>query len=65
MAIKKITNSRSKYYSQYRVRVEPVVNGKKVSVPVHYAPNKRQAELLQSRLMCMKLLKAWTTGMQT
>ena len=51
MAIKKITNSRSKYYGQYRVRVEPVVNGKKVSVPVHYASTKRQAELLQSRLM--------------
>lgn len=51
MAIKKITNLHSKYYGQYRVRVEPVVNGAKVSVPVHYASTKRKAELLQSRLV--------------
>lgn len=51
MAIKKITNIHSKYYGQYRVRVEPVVNGVKVSVPVHYASTKRKAELLQSRLV--------------
>lgn len=51
MSIKKITNKRSPYYGKWYVRVQPVVNGNRVTVPVQYAKTKRQAELIELKLI--------------
>lgn len=51
MSIKKVTNKKSPYFGKWYVRVQPVVNGHRVSVPVQYAKTKRQAELLELKLI--------------
>lgn len=51
MSIKKVTNKKSPYYGKWYVRVQPVVNGKRVTIPVHYANTKRQAEVLELKLV--------------
>lgn len=51
MAIKKITNKSSKYYGKYRVRVQPMVHGIKVSVPVQYTTTEQKAKKLEKKLV--------------
>lgn len=51
MAIKKVTTKNSKYFNKYRIRVQPMLNGVKVTVPVHYANTLRKAKLLEKKLV--------------
>lgn len=50
MAIKKVTNHKSSHYNEYRVRLQPLVNGKRVTIPVHYVKTKREAKALEVKL---------------
>lgn len=51
MAINKITDENNRYFGKYRVRVQPMINGVKVSVPVHYTTTKRKAKKLEATLV--------------
>ena len=51
MTIKKVTKENSKFYNQYRIRVQPMVNGVKIAVPVHYETTLRKAKLLEKKLV--------------
>lgn len=51
MAISKITNKSNKHFGEYRVRVQPMINGVKVSVPVHYATTEKKAKKLEQQLI--------------
>ena len=46
-----MTKENSKYYNQYRIRVQPMVNGVKIAVPVHYETTLRKAKLLEKKLV--------------
>lgn len=51
MTIKKVTNKKSKHYGEFRVRVQPMINGKIISVPVAYASSKSKANRLETALI--------------
>ena len=51
MAISKIIKKNNIHFGEYRVRVQPMINGRRITIPVRYAKTKRQAELLQLKLV--------------
>lgn len=51
MTISLVQNKNSKHFGEYRIRVQPMVNGSKIHVPVEYATTKRKAEKLEQKLI--------------
>lgn len=51
MGINKVINKRSPHFGDWRVRVQPMVRGQTISIPVQYAKTKSAAKRLEAILI--------------